>query len=69
MNPIEKCWAQAKQYTHTHANYTIQKLRTNVPVALDSVTVENITNYFRKVRRYMFAYLKGITGGSDLGRR
>jgi len=30
------------------------------------VTVENITNYFRKVRHYMFAYLQGIAGGLDL---
>jgi len=30
------------------------------------VTLENITNYFRKVRHYMFAYLQGIAGGSDL---
>jgi len=52
------------QYTHAHTNYTIKKL--SVPVALDSVTVENITNYFRKVRHYIFAYLQGIAGGSDL---
>ena len=66
LNPIERYWAQAKRYTRAHTNYTIQKLRTNVPVALDSVTVENITNYFRKVRHYMFAYLQGIAGGLDL---
>jgi len=66
LNPIERCWAQAKQYTCAHTNYTIKKLRTNVPVALDSVTVENITNYFRKVRHYMFAYLQGIAGVSGL---
>ena len=66
LNPIERCWAQAKRYTRAHTNYTIQKLRTDVPVALDSVTVENITNYFRKVTHYMFAYLQGIAGGSDL---
>ena len=34
--------------------------------ALDTVTLDNIQNYFRKSRHYMFAYLEGIPGGSDL---
>ena len=34
--------------------------------ALETVTSENIKNYFRKVRHYMFAYLEGLPGGSDL---
>ena len=27
LNPIEKCWAQAKRYTRAHTNYTVQRLR------------------------------------------
>ena len=34
--------------------------------AIDTVTLDNIQNYFRKSRHYMFAYLEGIPGGSDL---
>ena len=41
----------------------IQRLQTNVPLALDSVTTENIQNYCRKVRHYMFANLQGYAGG------
>jgi len=54
LNPIKRCWAQAKRYPHAHTNYTIQKLRTKCSgsISFDSVTVENITNYFRKVRHY-----------------
>ena len=66
LNPIERCWAQAKRFTRANTNYTIQRLQTNVPLALDSVTSENIQNYFRKVRHYMFAYLQGIAGGAEL---
>ena len=66
INPIEKCWAQAKHYTRAHTNYTIQQLRITVPQGLDSITIDNIRNYFRKARNYMFAYLEGYVGGKDL---
>ena len=33
---------------------------------LDSITTENIQNYFRKVRHYMLAYLQGYAGGAEL---
>ena len=66
LNPIERCWAQAKRFTWANTNYIIQRLRTNISLALDSVTTENIQNYFRKVRHYMFAYLQGFAGGTEL---
>ena len=65
-NPIERCWGQAKRYTRAYTNYTLPRLRKNVPNALDSVTVENINNYFRKTRQYMFAYLEGHVAGPEL---
>ena len=34
--------------------------------ALDSVTNDNITNYFRKAKQYMFAYLEGHVAGPEL---
>ena len=66
INPIERCWAQAKRYVRAHTNYTLGGLRQNVPQGLDSVTVENIRNHFRKVRHYMFGYLLGVSAGPEL---
>ena len=37
-NPVEWCWAQAKQYSRVHCNYSIVGLCQVVPDALDSVT-------------------------------
>ena len=66
LNPIERVWAQAKRYTKAYCKYNTQSLRNNVVPALDSVTMDNFCNHFRKVRHYMFAYLEGVPGGSDL---
>ena len=49
-----------------HKGYTLSSLRSNVHPALDSVSLENIQNHFRKVRHYMFAYLEGANTGSVL---
>ena len=66
LNPIERCWGQAKRYTRAYTNYTFPRLHKNVPLALDSVSEENIQNYFRNVRQYMFGYLQGFVAGPDL---
>ena len=66
LNPIERCWGQAKRYTRAHCNYTIGGLRRNVPQGLDHVTVDNIRNYFRKSKHYTFGYLQGVAGGPEL---
>ena len=44
----------------------IGDLRKNVPHGLDCVTVDNIRNYVRKSRHYMFGYLQGVSGGPEL---
>lgn len=66
LNPIERVWAQAKRYTKAYCKYNIQSLRNTIVPALDSVTMDNIHKHFRKVRHYMFAYLEGVPGGSEL---
>ena len=66
LNPIERVWAQLKRYTKSHCKYSFPSLRKNIPLAYDSVTLENIQNHFRKVRHYMFGYLEGLTPGKDL---
>ena len=65
LNPIERVWAQAKKYSKAYCNNSIRSLRNTIHPALDSVTLENVQNHFRKVRHYMFAYL-GVPGGSNL---
>lgn len=66
LNPIERVWAQAKRYARAYCKYSRKSLRNTIMPALDSVTMENMQNHFRKVRHYMFAYLEGVAGGSDL---
>ena len=66
LNPIERVWAQAKQYTRAYCKYNIQSLRNNIIPGLESASLESIQKHFRKVRHYMFAYLEGLPGGSDL---
>ena len=66
LNPIECVWSQLKRYTKAYCKYSIVSLHKLIIPALETVTLENIQNYFRKVRYYMFAYLEGLPGGSDL---
>ena len=56
INPIEHVWAQNKKYTKAYCKYSLPSLRLIIPQGLDSVTLENIKNFHRKCRNYMFAY-------------
>jgi hypothetical protein len=38
----------------------------SIPVGLKSVSKENIANYVRRCRNYMFAYLEGSAVGAEL---
>ena len=58
LNPIERVWSQSKRYTRAYCDYTIVSLRRSIPLGLGSVTKENIANYVRRCRNYMFAYLE-----------
>ena len=58
LNPIERIWAQLKRFTQAHCKYSLPSLRKNIPLAYDSITVDNIQNHFRKVRHYMFRVIK-----------
>ena len=66
LNPIERVWAQLKRYTKGHSKYTLPSLRKNIPLAYDTVTLDNINNHFRKVQHFMFGYLEGLTPGAGL---
>ena len=63
---LNRVWAQLKRFTKGHCKYSLPSLRKNIPLAYDSVSVENIRNHFRKVRHYMFCYLEGFTPGKEL---
>ena len=66
LNPIERCWSQAKRHTRAYCNYCITGLRRNIPEGLDRVTTDNIKNYFRRTRDYMYGYLLGHQAGLQL---
>ena len=66
LNPIERVWAKLKRYTKGHYKYTLPSLRKNIPLAYDTVSVENIKNHFKKVKHFMFSYLEGLTPGAEL---
>ena len=57
LNPIERVWALLKRFTKAHCKYSLSSLHKNIPLAYDSVTLDNIRNHFRKVRHYMFGDL------------
>ena len=52
LNLIERVWCRAKQYTHSHCDYSFSNLEKIIDTALDAVSVELIRKYFRKVREY-----------------
>ena len=62
LNPIERVWGKAKQYTKNICNYTFEGLKCTISPALESVSVDTIRKYFRKSRDYMHAYREGFTG-------
>ena len=66
LNPIERVWAQLKRHVKAHCKYTFPSLRKNIPLAYDSVSLENIQNHFRKVRHYMYGYMEGLKPGAEL---
>ena len=62
LNPIDRVYGHNRSVL-----YSIVSLRKMIIPALETVTLENIQNYFRKVRHYiMYAYLEGLPGGSAL---
>lgn len=66
LNPIERVWGQSKRYSRAHSNFTFAKLREIINPALDSVTLDLIRRYYRKVRDYERAYVEGNTAGKEV---
>ncbi len=66
LNPIERVWGQAKVYSRMYTNFTLLRLRQIVDPALDSVSVDLIRKFFRKVVDYQRAYIEGKKAGKEL---
>ena len=66
LNPIERVWGQAKVYTRTYTNFTLPHLRYIMDPALNSVSLDAIRKYFRKVSDYEKAYIEGKKEGREI---
>ena len=49
-----------KWYLREHCDYTFDKLKENVPKALDSVPLETIRQWEHRMQRWMDAYRSGM---------
>jgi len=63
LNPIERVWSKAKQYTRSHCDCSFPDLQANIVPAIESVSTDTIRKYYRRVREYIKAYREGITDG------
>ena len=61
LNPIERCWCQAKQHTRAYANGSIVRLRKIVPKGLETVSMDMIKKFFLTRNDYEKAYREGYT--------
>ena len=63
LNPIERVWAQSKKYSRANCDYSFKGLEEIVEPALESVSLDSIRKFFRKMRDHLRAYREGITIG------
>ena len=63
LNPIERVWAQSKKYSRANCDYSFKGLENIVEPALESVSLDSIRKFFRKMRDYLRAYREEITIG------
>ena len=59
-------WAESKRYTREHCDYSFKGLEATIDPALDSISIDLIRKFFRKVREYLAAYREGITIGPQM---
>lgn len=66
LNPIERVWAQSKKFTRAHCDYTFHGLENTLDQSLDSIPLDTIRRFFRKMRDYLAAYREGLTLGPQM---
>ena len=66
LNPIERVWGHAKQYTHKHCDYSFLGLECTIGPALNPVTIDFIRKYFRCDREYARGYREGHKAGPEM---
>jgi hypothetical protein len=68
LNPRERVWGHAKQYTRKDCDYSYPGLERTMGPALNSVPTDLIRKYFRRVREYARAYREGYKAGPEVER-
>ena len=56
-------WAQSKKYLRANCDYSFKGLEEIIEPALESVSLDSVQKFFRKMRDYLRAYREGITIG------
>jgi len=49
LQPIEMCWGIVKNYMAKHCDFTLRKLRSNLPIAFSQVTSETCQKLIAKI--------------------
>ena len=63
LNYIEYYWGAVKQYTRANCQYSFPELEKILFVALDSVELKTIRRFAARSKRWMMAYINGLTVG------
>ena len=61
LNYIEYFWAAVKRFTRENCNYSIAELETTVIAGLESVSLRTIQRFANRSRRWINAYINGLT--------
>ena len=66
LNPIECVWGQSKKFTRAYCDYSFKGLENTLDQSLDSISLNTIRHFFRKMRDYLVAYREGLTLGPQM---
>ena len=66
LNPIERVWGQSKKFTRAHCDYSFKGLENTLDESLDTIPLNTIRRFFRKMRDYLAAYREGLTLGPQM---
>jgi hypothetical protein len=69
LSPIERCWCVSKRYVRARCRYSYDNMLQKIKHSLfneECLSNKMISNFFRKTRDYMRAYLGGSTSYNDI---